>query len=268
MVGETEALSHVFAPHLVTGSKSQAFLQACAYSVDPLWPCQMSYLFFACPLAQGLHMLRGTPVPPTSQAKGTEDQIISLTEVQSEKGGGKHKLPGWICLLTYIKPSFPVPSCLMWDCRQAHIPSAGSAAAYRSISQGSIWEPNQISVMLRHVQSFRKELKCARHDEDNTSHMYWNLDACLCFLCFCERQLKDPIGEILVPFLAMLFVISANVVERRGKQNDFEMQTCASMSSEWLGESEWQQASSVCHFPGCSVLLRISKALWKGTHLF
>ena len=86
--------------------------------------------------------------------------------------------------------------------------------------------------MLRHVQSFRKELQSMRHEEDNASHMYWNLDACVCFLCFCERQLKDPIGEMLLQFLAMLFVIYANVVERRGKRNDFEMQTLANESSK------------------------------------
>lgn len=62
--------------------------------------------------------------------------------------------------------------------------------------------------------------------------MYWNLDVRLCFLCFCARQLKDPIGEMLVQFLVMLSVIYANVGERRGKLNDVEMLTLASESSK------------------------------------
>lgn len=168
-------------------------------------------------------------------------------------------------------------SCFVQDCRQANIPSAepvGSlsraetVAAYPCTAQSFVWDLNQISVALRHVQSFRKELQSIRHEEDNASHMYWNLDACLCFLCFCERQLKDPIGEMLVQFLAMLFVIYANGVERRGKLNGLEMRTLANESSKWLGNSEWQQASSGCHFPGCSVFLKTSKTLRKGAHLF
>jgi len=68
--------------------------------------------------------------------------------------------------------------------------------------------------------------------------MCWYLDACLCFLCFCERQLKDPTGEVSVQFLAMLFVIYANVVGRRGKQNDVEMLILADEVSKRLGNSE------------------------------
>lgn len=215
--------------------------------------------------------------PLSSQAKCAEDKTVSLTLVQRERGSGKKELPSWFCLQIYVKPSFTMASCFMWDCGQANIPSAEplsslpqakTAAAYPSTSQGFVWDPNQISVVLRHVQCFRKELQSIRHEENNASHMYWNLDACLCFHCFYERQLKDPIGEMLVQLLVMLFVIYANVLERRGKLNDFEMHTLANESSNWLGNSEWQQASSVCHFPGCTVFLKSSKALQKGAHLF
>lgn len=70
------------------------------------------------------------------------------------------------------------------------------------------------------------------------------------FFCFCERQLKDPIREML-EFLVIFFVIYASGVERRRNLNNYEMQTVAGESSQWLGNSEWQQASSVHQLPGC-----------------
>lgn len=51
------------------------------------------------------------------------------------------------------------------------------------------------------------------------------------FFCFCERQLKDPIREML-EFLVIFFVIYASGVERRRNLNNYEMQTLAGESSQ------------------------------------